>query len=246
MGSRRLELGNPAATAQQVLSDGVREVEGEPPAWYGHSEWRDNDVRGGLTVRLLGAWGWGGCWRAVCGWPGACRCALLQWDGFMMSVMSWQPLLGARGGACAGHCLAFAEMLAAATYGSAHEQRARSSSTLHPPTSCRPLDHRFVQDLGSHRALFIGREGQRDEQRDWRHNEEAQVGWGGSEPNSLPSLRRINAEWPATAPSLLVQHATAASSSALLCVHLAAAVTAAWKHVCCCGPAAAGGAAHQH
>lgn len=52
MGSRRLELGNPAATAQQVLADGVREVEGEPPAWYGHSHWRSHDLRGGLTVRL--------------------------------------------------------------------------------------------------------------------------------------------------------------------------------------------------
>ena len=66
MGSRRLELGNPAATAQQVLSDGVREVEGEPPAWYGPSEWRENDVRGGLTVRLVGAWA--GRLLACCVW----------------------------------------------------------------------------------------------------------------------------------------------------------------------------------
>lgn len=52
VGSRRLELGNPAATAQQVLGDGVREVEGEPPAWYGHSHWRPHDLRGGLVVRM--------------------------------------------------------------------------------------------------------------------------------------------------------------------------------------------------
>ncbi|PRW45415.1 transcription elongation factor SPT6 isoform A [Chlorella sorokiniana] len=79
VGPRRNDLGNPTTMAQQVLSDGVREIEGEPPAWYGHSHWRPHDVRGGLT------------------------------------------------------------------------------------------------ELGSHRALFIGREGQREEQRDWRHNDDAQA-----------------------------------------------------------------------
>lgn len=46
-------------------------------------------------------------------------------------------------------------------------------SSAQPTLPTRPC----TQELGSHRALFIGREGQREEQRSWRHNEEAQVGW---------------------------------------------------------------------
>jgi len=131
--------------------------------------------------------------RGVAGrWHAA---VLLQWDGYVMAVMPWQPLLRGKRMSLR-RALPVQKLLAAALYGRAHKQHSRSSSTLHPPTSCRPLDHRFVQDLGSHRALFIGREGQRDEQRDWRQNGGAQVGWGGSESDRQTIAKPLLAVLP--------------------------------------------------
>lgn len=56
VGGRRGGLAGSRPTL--LLEDGVREVEGAPPPWYGHATWQPRDLRGQVKVRRaeLSAW----------------------------------------------------------------------------------------------------------------------------------------------------------------------------------------------